>query len=135
MVRLDLDDFRTILDTAGVDVWTFIDTAMEVASLDYGNQLKNRRDGIVERLYALTSPPSRCRNCDTDRNHDGRSNGCEIKQGSGEVKEASPSTPQFVVVEGDDDGADPYAGLFDDEQKKVLEIKEQLEIPQQVFFF
>uniref|UniRef100_A0A0A0LXQ9 Uncharacterized protein n=1 Tax=Cucumis sativus TaxID=3659 RepID=A0A0A0LXQ9_CUCSA len=55
---------------------------MEVASLDYGNQLKNRRDGIVERLYALTSPPSRCRNCDTDRNHDGRSNGCEIKQGS-----------------------------------------------------
>ncbi|XP_038882890.1 probable mediator of RNA polymerase II transcription subunit 26c [Benincasa hispida] len=131
MVRLDLDDFRTILDTAGVDVWTFIDTAMEVASLDYGNQLKNRRDGIVERLYALTSPPSRCRNCDTDRNHDGRSNGCEIKQSPGEVKGASPSTPQFVAVDGDDDGVDPHGGLFDDEQKKVLEIKEQLEIPHQ----
>lgn len=135
MVLLDLDDFRTILDTAGVDVWTFIDTAMEVASLDYGNQLKNRRDGIVERLYALTSPPSRCRNCDTDRHHDGRSNGCEIKQSSVEAKGGSPSTPQFVVVEGDDDGVDPYGGLFDDEQKKVLEIKEQLEIPHQVFFF
>lgn len=135
MVRLDLDDFRAILDTTGVDVWTFIDTAMEVASLDYGNQLKNRRDGIVERLYALTSPPSRCRNCETDRHHDGRSNGCEIKQSSVEAKGAgSPSTPQFVVVEGDDDGGgDPCGALFDDEQKKVLEIKEQLEIPHQVF--
>ncbi|KAG6595110.1 putative mediator of RNA polymerase II transcription subunit 26c, partial [Cucurbita argyrosperma subsp. sororia] len=131
MVRLDLDDFRTILDTAGVDVWTFIDTAMEVASMDYGNQLKNRRDGIVERLYTLTSHPSRCRNCDTDRHPDGRSNGCEIKQSSAEAKDGSPSTPQFVGVEGDDDRVDPYGGSFDDEQKKVLEIKEQLEIPHQ----
>lgn len=133
MVRLDLDDFRTILDSAGVDVWTFIDTAMEVASLDYGNQLKNRRDGIVERLYALTSPPSRCRNCDTDRHHNGKPNGCEIKPSSPEPKRASPPTPQSA--EGDGDGADPYAGLFDDEQKRVLEIKEQLEIPHQVFLF
>lgn len=42
-------------------------------------------------------------------------------------------TPQSV--EGEDVGdLDPYGGLFDDEQTKILEIKEHLEDPDQVFF-
>lgn len=130
---MDLDDFRSILDTAGIDVWTFIDTAILVASLDYGQELKQRRDNIVERLYA-TSMVTRCRNCDFG---DGRHNGYEVKASVDEEKNqetksgkgGSPSTPQSM--NGEDDGLDPYGGLFDDEQKRILEIIEHLEDPDQ----
>ena len=47
---------RTVLETTGVDVWTFIEIAISVASMDYDNELKQRRDGIVERLYVTTAP-------------------------------------------------------------------------------
>ncbi|XP_028797634.1 probable mediator of RNA polymerase II transcription subunit 26c isoform X1 [Neltuma alba] len=125
---MDLDDFRSVLETAGVDVWMFIDTAIDVASIDYHNELKRRRDGIVQRLYEATSAPGRCRNCEAIRL---KSNGHEIrapieKQSSPELKrDASPVTPHSI---GQDDGdLDPYGGLFDDEEKKIQEIKEQLE--------
>ncbi|XP_022764799.1 probable mediator of RNA polymerase II transcription subunit 26c isoform X5 [Durio zibethinus] len=127
---MDLDDFRSVLEAAGVDVWTFIDTAILVASLDYGQELKKRRDGIVERLYA-TSMVSRCKSCDFGE----RSNGYQVnKEGSlhegkgGEGGKGSPFTPQS---DNEDDDLDPYGGLFDDEQKRVLEIKERLEVPDQ----
>ncbi|OMO73441.1 hypothetical protein CCACVL1_17263 [Corchorus capsularis] len=127
---MDLDDFRSVLETAGVDVWTFIDTAILVASLDYGQELKQRRDGIVERLYA-TSMVTRCKGCDFGE----RSNGHQInKEGSPhggkreEGEKGSPFTPQ---LDNEDDDLDPYGGLFDDEQKRVLEIKERLEEPDQ----
>ncbi|XWS08318.1 hypothetical protein CRYUN_Cryun41cG0069200 [Craigia yunnanensis] len=127
---MDLDDFRSVLETAGVDVWTFIDTAILVASLDYGQELKQRRDGIVERLYA-TSVVARCKSCDFGE----RSNGYQVnKEASlhegkgGEGRKSSPFTPQS---DNEDDDLDPYGGLFDDEQKRVLEIKERLEVPDQ----
>jgi hypothetical protein len=47
-------------------------------------------------------------------------------------KEGSPGMPLSVERE-DGEEMDPYAGLFDDETKKILEIKEQLEDPHQVF--
>lgn len=158
---MDLDDFRSILDTAGVDVWLFIDTAITVASLDCGDELRRRRDGIIERIFAATTPPLPCRNCDGDRNL--RSNGYQIKKrlspspspqrqhshhqqrrgGRGAAAAVSPSTPQSLgddddnghadadAAEDDREDLDPYGGLFDDEQKKILEIKEQLEEPDQ----
>lgn len=124
---MDHDDLRTILETSGVDVWTFIDTAIVVASVDYGTELKHRRDGIVERLYATTCMPPRCPNCDTDGPN------------GNQPKGVSPYTPQFVDRDDDEEedkeGLDPYGGLFDDEQKNILEIKKQLEDPHQVNFF
>ncbi|MCI52841.1 putative mediator of RNA polymerase II transcription subunit 26C-like, partial [Trifolium medium] len=33
--------------------------------------------------------------------------------------------------DGDDEEIDPYSGLFEDEQKKLLEIKELIEDPRQ----
>lgn len=135
---MDLDDFRSILETAGVDVWTFIDTAILVASLDYATELKERRDKIVERLYA-TCIASRCRNCDfgngaVDVNKEiSRGQHDEVKA----AQQASPSTPHSVNgdddidIENDNDIIDPYGGLFDDEQKRILEIKEHLEDPDQ----
>ncbi|XP_022747339.1 probable mediator of RNA polymerase II transcription subunit 26c isoform X6 [Durio zibethinus] len=127
---MDLDDFRAVLETADVDVWTFIDTAILVASLDYGQELKRRRDGIVERLYA-TSMVTRCKSCDFVE----RSNGYQVNKEDGlhegkggEVGKGSPFTPQ---LDNEDDDLDSYGGLLDDEQKRVLEIKELLEVPDQ----
>ncbi|KAJ7956959.1 Transcription elongation factor [Quillaja saponaria] len=92
---MDLDDFRSVLETAGVDVWMFIDTAITVASLDYW---PNGRE-----INAPNSP--------------------EAKRG------ASPSTPQSVGK--DEDEIDPFGGLFEDDQKKILEIRDLLEDPDQ----
>lgn len=106
--EMDSEDFRSILESAGADVWTLIDTAIAVASVDHGHELKRRRDGIVERLYAASSGPPRCRNCEPD---------------DGEIKTRnSPSAAE---------AKDPHGGLVDDEQMKILEIKEQLEDPHQ----
>ncbi|KAE8689544.1 putative mediator of RNA polymerase II transcription subunit 26c [Hibiscus syriacus] len=133
---MDLDDFRTVLETAGVDVWTFIDTAILVASLDHGEELKQRRDGIVERLYA-TSMVTKCKSCDFGE----RSNGFQVNSNNdesnsnpheegkaGERVKGSPFSPQS---DNEADDFDPYGGLFDDEQKRVIGIKERLELPNQ----
>ncbi|CAH8270611.1 unnamed protein product [Arabidopsis lyrata] len=137
---MDLDDFRSVMDNAGVDVWTFIDTAILVASLDYGQELKRRRDNIVERLYA-TSMANKCRNCDFGGGGSvteaavGRVNGRVHEETEEEDEEAAAAAAaaeevreKSVNVEDDDD-FDPFAGLFDDEQKSILEIKEKLEDP------
>lgn len=128
---MDADDFRAVLDSCGVDVWAFIETAIEVAAADYGGELKRRRDGIVERLYAGASSVAavalpRCQNCD-DVDDRRVSNGLDVK--APVEKEEPPVTPQSVDREDGED-LDPYAGLFDDEQKKILDLKEQLEDPQ-----
>nr|VDD34206.1 unnamed protein product [Brassica oleracea] len=133
---MDLDDFRTVMDNAGVDVWTFIDTAILVASLDYGHELKQRRDNIVERLYA-TSMANKCRNCDyggggtvVEAAAGARANGRvheETEEEEEEVREKSVNGDD--EEDDDDDDEDPFAGLFDDEQKSILEIKEKLEEP------
>lgn len=135
---MDVDDFRVVLESCGVDVWTFIETAIAVAATDYGPELKLRRDGIVERLYAGTSSSSsaaaeqlRCRNCDDV--DDLRADNCLDVKAAAE-KGGSPGTPQSVERE-DSEELDPYAGLFDDEQKKILDIKEHLEDPHQVYLF
>ncbi|KAG6737299.1 hypothetical protein POTOM_058813 [Populus tomentosa] len=136
---MDIDDFRSILESSGVDVWTFIDTAIVVASLDFGSELKRRRDDIVERLFASSSSCSRCRDRSlNDINMNNISNGDEIKdlvekESSHEEEKGtrvaadSPVTPRSVNGDGDDDELDPYGGLFDDEPKKILDIKQQLE--------
>ncbi|XP_076905237.1 putative mediator of RNA polymerase II transcription subunit 26c [Bidens hawaiensis] len=100
---MDLDEFRAILSNSTADVWGIIDAALTLASADYAGELKRRRDGIVERLYS-----ERCGNCHVN------------------------GSPQSVHQEDEaDDEPDPYGGLFDDEQAKILRIKEQLEYPNQ----
>ncbi|XP_050207171.1 probable mediator of RNA polymerase II transcription subunit 26c [Mercurialis annua] len=141
---MDVDDFRSILDSSGVDVWTFINTAISVASLDFGDELKHRRDKIVEMLYASSGS---CRNCDFEVgriDHGGLIKDVKGGGGGGSGSGGSPlATPlrsnhgdedDVDVVNDDDeeeDDMDPYAGLFDDEQKKIFEIKQNLEDPDQ----
>ncbi|XP_076888168.1 putative mediator of RNA polymerase II transcription subunit 26c [Bidens hawaiensis] len=116
---MDLDEFRSILSNSGADVWEVIDAALTVASTDYAGELKHRRDGIVERLYT-----QQCSNCLIDQ-----------PPVNGGVRNTtsrdSPLTPRSVNDEDDEEEPDPYGGLFDDEQSRVLRIKEQLEDPHQ----
>ncbi|KAE9604144.1 hypothetical protein Lal_00001642 [Lupinus albus] len=149
---MDSEEFRSILETSGVDVWSLIDTAIVVAATDSGEELKRRRDAIVERLYSTAAVPPRCRNCDGfvgGGNCSGvTTNGYEVKkqQRSPSPKRqppqreqqrrfaSSPETPQSLENDDDDENEndlDRYGGLFDDEQKKILEIKDQLEEPDQ----
>ncbi|KAK1275799.1 putative mediator of RNA polymerase II transcription subunit 26c [Acorus gramineus] len=52
---MDSDDLRSILTDGGLDLWDLIDAAVSVAATDHPNELRSRRDGIVERLFAPTS--------------------------------------------------------------------------------
>lgn len=119
-----------MLRSSGVDIWTLIDTAISVAAMDYGDDLKLRRDGIVERLYA---PPVSRRSSSSARD---RQEEAKASTGENEKSQVSPATLQSVSGEDSDEddgkGLDPYGGLFDDEQKKILEIKEQIEESDQV---
>ncbi|KAF2318210.1 hypothetical protein GH714_003036 [Hevea brasiliensis] len=124
---MDIDDFRWILEITGVDVWTFIDTAILVASLDFGADLKQRRDKIVEMLCAL-SASGRCRSMGRiSDGHEMRENRNEAKGGDG-CRSGSIYGDEH---EENDDELDPFAGLFDDKQKKILEIIQHLENPDQ----
>ncbi|GAB2279294.1 hypothetical protein Dimus_013938 [Dionaea muscipula] len=152
---MDLDDFRSILGDSGVDIWTLIETAITVASLDHGGEFKDRRDRLVGKLYAEVVPV--CLNCDGGGR--GRSEGVrsalvvhngERERGSRrerERKDASPFTPEFgdgdAAEEGEERGAEEthagYAGAGagaggdddgeGDEERRILAIKEQLEDP------
>ncbi|KAL5974495.1 hypothetical protein ACLOJK_031160 [Asimina triloba] len=136
---MDLDDFRSILREYSVDVWTMIEAAIAVASTDCGSEMKERRDGIVERLYS--APVRRCPNCDVGPRHSG-AGAVEVERGklpsaekerNDDVRAASPSRMTTRSTDGEDD-QEPIleAGdSIDREKNKILVIKEHLEDPSQ----
>lgn len=73
--RMDMDDFRCLFESSGVDIWAVIDMALTVAATEFSEEFKARRDQIAARLYASTA--SRCQNCD------GSSDGGEAARLSG----------------------------------------------------
>ncbi|XP_019199841.1 PREDICTED: probable mediator of RNA polymerase II transcription subunit 26c isoform X2 [Ipomoea nil] len=130
---MDLDEFRVILSDSKVDVWTLIHTAIDVASSDYITEFKDRRGGIVEKLFSVPCPncnthfiPNQLTNYNTNTNVERENSKSPL----------SPDPNHHSNDNNDEKGrgeedADPYGGLFDDEQTKILEIKEQLEDPEQ----
>ncbi|XP_058726942.1 probable mediator of RNA polymerase II transcription subunit 26c [Vicia villosa] len=120
-------------------VWLFIDTAISVASLDNAGELKQRRDGIVERLYAATTAPPLCQNCEggsllTEGNQIRKQSNPSLSPEQNQHRRggSSPPTPQSQGNDDEEDEEiDAYGGLFDDEQRRILEIKELLEDPRQ----
>nr|GME04533.1 probable mediator of RNA polymerase II transcription subunit 26C [Ipomoea batatas] len=122
---MNLDEFRVILSNSKVDVWTLIHTAIDVASSDYITEFKDRRGGIVEKLFSVPCP-----NCNTHfvpnqlTNYNSNSN---VERENSK----SPLSPDPNHHTNDNPEADPEGGLFDDEQTKILEIKDQLEDPEQ----
>lgn len=121
---MDCDEFRSILQSSDVDVWTLIETALSVASVDHGKEFKDRRDSIVQRLYMPMV--SRCLNCDRDIIH--KPNGDpSVKEKKDQLQDESwIETPESV-----ERGRD---GSIDEEQSKILAIKERLEDSDQVSF-
>ncbi|CAN4114171.1 unnamed protein product [Withania somnifera] len=126
---MDLNEFRLILSESKVDIWTMIDAAISVAVVDFSDELKNRRDGIVEKLYSQWSCGNNVVNGQIS-----------LDNGNGQrVMNKSPLTPESNHLREnnsndkneEDEDVDPYGGLFDDdEQTQILTIKEQLEDPQ-----
>ncbi|XP_055832369.1 probable mediator of RNA polymerase II transcription subunit 26c isoform X2 [Solanum dulcamara] len=132
---MDLDEFRLILSESKVDVWTMIDTAISVAAVDCADELKHRRDGIVEKLYSTRSRSSD----DVVSGQHRLDNGERGTRNVEMMMNKSPLTPESNHRENDnsnekneeEEDVDPYGGLFDDdEQTQILSIKEQLEDPQ-----
>nr|CAN60620.1 hypothetical protein VITISV_006169 [Vitis vinifera] len=123
---MDRDEFRLILRNSGVDVWEFINTAISVAYSDYGDELRHRRDGIVERMYMS----SRCGSCNLRYQHSGLDKGCdeEKEDEKDDEKDKSPLTPQSINRSGSEDRC---GGLPDEEEARILDIKEHLEAPDQ----
>lgn len=66
---MDSEDFRAILSRSGVGIWAMIEAAIGVASSDYGDELRRRRDRIVESLYAPAAQA--CQNCGGGGSNDG----------------------------------------------------------------
>ncbi|KAJ6840923.1 putative mediator of RNA polymerase II transcription subunit 26c [Iris pallida] len=108
---MDRDDLDSVLRSAGVDLWTLIETAIGVAAADHAPELRGRRDGLVERLYALPPPlPT------------GASNG-RI-----DVVKASPASPRSNE---EVDEAEVEEEKEEGEEQRVLAIKDSLEDPDQ----
>ncbi|XP_068663214.1 probable mediator of RNA polymerase II transcription subunit 26c isoform X2 [Aristolochia californica] len=128
---MDLDDFRSILRGSGVDLWTFIDTAISLASADYPLELHNRRDGIVERLYTAA-----CKKCELNESRQTRSDSLQEREKTGAIfgdsddererRELSPATP-LSNNEVDDEGEEDVYRRYEQEKRRILEIKEQIE--------
>ncbi|XP_049369112.1 probable mediator of RNA polymerase II transcription subunit 26c [Solanum verrucosum] len=106
---MELDELRSILKNSSVDLWSLIDTAISVAILDHGNELRSRRDAIVEKLYA----PLLSNNSNSDRNYE---------------------IPKKIERNIDDDHklkTEEKSNEEDVEINKILRIKNHFEIPNQ----
>ncbi|KAJ8424504.1 hypothetical protein Cgig2_017737 [Carnegiea gigantea] len=85
---MDLEDFRAILGKSGADIWAFIDAAIGVASSDYPDEIRCRRDGIVEKLYTA------CSRCNMDGNGLIQSNAvAKERENTRQFEHRSPATP------------------------------------------
>ncbi|PIN23159.1 hypothetical protein CDL12_04123 [Handroanthus impetiginosus] len=105
---MDLNEFRAFILDSGLDVWTWIDMAISVASHDHENELKSRRDQIVQKLYAPAF--SRCQNCDRNAKESEENETFQQKQDMGSDHNSEGLSEDDV---NDDD----------DELREILEIK------------
>lgn len=130
---MDLDDFRSLLGSSGVDIWTLIDTAVTVATLDYATELKDRRDGIIGKLYAKVDPV--CLNCDSDRITPTGSRFVEnqkIRDPESSPEHVTPVSVDGGGSDGDDDAGNEIDRAIEDEKNRILDIREQINDSDQV---
>ncbi|WRX08394.1 Transcription factor IIS [Theobroma cacao] len=74
---------------------------------------------------------TQCRNCDFGERPSDYEVKADLKRESSHEDKRRGGSPNAPQSDNGDDELDPYGGLFDDEQKKILEIKEHLEEPHQ----
>ncbi|XP_042456773.1 probable mediator of RNA polymerase II transcription subunit 26c [Zingiber officinale] len=141
---METDDLRRLMRGAGLDLWSLIDAAISVAAAEHGEELRSRRDGIVQRLY---SADGRCGNCGSSGGRSGspvalkreeargRSSPWEKRIGAGEGASPTPSPDSMNnAVEVDDkeeeqeeDAPRSYSHSIEEEKRKILAIKQFLD--------
>ncbi|XP_038982488.1 cellulose synthase-like protein E6 isoform X1 [Phoenix dactylifera] len=138
---MDAGDLRRVMRSMGVDLWTLIETALDVAAADYGKELRARRDGIVERLYAAgPGAADGCRNCAPGAAAERAAavglstGGMEGKGSSSPAAGKGAATASPLSMNGDEKGEEREEEDDDypiDDKTKILAIKEFLEDPDQ----
>ncbi|RWW53537.1 hypothetical protein BHE74_00039974 [Ensete ventricosum] len=99
---MDAEELRRMLRSSGVDLWALLETAVAVAAADHAEELRVRRDGIVERLYAPPAPLQK--------------------------EEKGSSSPVMKTVHREDDAEDVEVTV---EKRNILAIKKSLEYADQ----
>lgn len=114
---MDLDEFRSLVVDSELDVWTWIDMAISLASADHEKELKNRRDGIIQKLYAPIF--SKCQNCDNNFFRGPKCNGTEpVSHETQELGSENMASKNEVEEEEEEHGI---------ELREILEIKNLLD--------
>lgn len=117
---MDLDEFRSLVVDSELDVWTWIDMAISLASADHEKELKNRRDGIIQKLYAPVF--SKCQNCDNHFFSGPKCNGTEpVSHEIQELSSEKMASKNEVVEEEEEEEEN---GI---ELREILEIKNLLD--------
>ncbi|KAJ8476486.1 hypothetical protein OPV22_020213 [Ensete ventricosum] len=141
---MEAEDLRRWMRSTGVDLWALIDTAISVAAGEHRQELRSRRDGIVQRLYAA-GDAGRCRNCGSSgggsvvprrEEAKGSSSSAEKRAAVGAASPPSPESMNRTAAaaaeeEEEDDDQRTYGRSIDEEQSKILGIKQFLDDPDQ----
>uniref|UniRef100_A0A1D1YR09 Transcription elongation factor A N-terminal and central domain-containing protein 2 n=1 Tax=Anthurium amnicola TaxID=1678845 RepID=A0A1D1YR09_9ARAE len=159
---MDLDDFKGVMGSLGLDLWTLIETAISLAARDHGRELRARRDGFVEQLYAApAAAPCQSRHSEDGPARPGATRAGERERSQSRCTEeerqklgssernrgASPSMALSPDREEEDDDEAAAAAEeeeeegdrdrrrhsrpVEDEQTKILAIKDLLDDPDQ----
>ncbi|XP_075484768.1 putative mediator of RNA polymerase II transcription subunit 26c isoform X1 [Primulina tabacum] len=114
---MDFDEFRSLVVDSELDVWTWIDMAISLASADHEKELKNRRDGIIQKLYAPVF--SKCQNCENHFFRGPKCNGTEpVSHETQEMSSEKMASKNEVQEEEEENGI---------ELREILEIKNLLD--------
>ncbi|TVU26732.1 hypothetical protein EJB05_29291, partial [Eragrostis curvula] len=134
---MDRDErLRRALAAFGGDVWALVDAALAAAARDRPEELRARRDGIVERLYAAAAAgDGGCSNCDGRPPRAALAAAGLEEEEDGDEQAAALVSPE---AEGDADAdraddADELGGGGGDDglESKILAIRDFLEDPEQ----
>lgn len=119
---MDRDErLRRALAAFGGDAWALVDAALAAAARDRPDELRARRGGIVERLYAAAGGGG-CSNCD------GRQPPRAALAAAGLDDGAAPASPE---VEGDAQGLAEELAAEPGLESKIVAIRDFLEDPDQ----
>ncbi|KAK3118478.1 hypothetical protein QOZ80_9BG0699920 [Eleusine coracana subsp. coracana] len=121
---------RRALAAFGGDVWALADAALAAAARDRPEELRARRDGIVERLYAAAG----CSNCD-GRPPRAALAAAGLEEDEEAVAAALSPEPEAEVDADREEEADELGGGDDVDdaglESKILAIRDFLEDPEQ----
>ncbi|XP_078434509.1 transcription elongation factor (TFIIS) family protein [Wolffia australiana] len=139
---MNTEEFEKLLERSGLDLWTVIETAIFIAARDHGKELRSRRDGFVEKLYATRSVVALP--VELENNHGIQSSVVDREMNSQERRQSSsPLSPQLRHQNEEEEDEDDHDHDDDDqrqtshhlsvedEQSKILAIKEHLHDPEQ----